>query len=85
MYYVYYEETGEELMLEDKSDAIDHAKALIKDMMIDGDVSGEVLILEPTMVVRGEADITFEVETFKKEEDTNDKDLSVTESSTTKD
>ena len=83
MYYVYCEETGDGQEVEDKSYAIDHAKAIIKDLMIDGDVSGEVLIFEPTMVVRGNANITFEVELFKEKEEKNDKDLSVTESSTT--
>jgi len=83
MYYVYCYETGEELMLEKKDEAIKAAQEMIRTQMLDEAAdSGEVHIFEPTMVVYGSVDVNFKLEPFK-EEDTNDKDLSVTESSTT--
>jgi len=85
MYYVYCYETGEELMLEKKDEAIKAAQEMIRTQMLDEAAdSGEVHIFEPTMVVYGSVDVNFKLEPFKEEEK-NDKDLSVTESSTTKD
>ena len=83
MYYVYCEETGDELMLEKKDEAIKAAQEMIRTQMLDEAAdSGEVHIFEPTMVVYGSVDVNFKLEPFKEEEK-NDKDLSVTESSTT--
>jgi len=83
MYYVYCYETGEELMLEKKDEAIKAAQEMIRTQMLDEAAdSGEVHIFEPTMVVYGSVDVNFKLEPFKEEEK-NDKDLSVTESSTT--
>ena len=87
MYYVYCPETGDEIIVVDeKEDAVKTAQEMIRTQMLDEAAdSGEVLIFEPTMVVYGSVDVNFKVETYSviEEEDTNDKDLSVTESSTT--
>ena len=83
MYYVYCYETGEELMLEKKDEAIKAAQEMIRTQMLDDSAdSGEVHIFEPTMVVYGSVDVNFTLEPYSviEEEAKNDKDLSLAKS-----
>ena len=83
MYYVYCPDTGDEIMVDEKEDAVKTAQEMIRTQMLDESVdSGEVFILEPTMVVYGSVDVNFKLEPYSviEEEEKNDKDLSLAKS-----
>ena len=77
MYYVFCENTGEDVMCDTKEDAIKQAKSMIQEQMHDDScIDGSVLIMQPVLRVLGNVTIDFNIEDYKGEE--SDTDLSIT-------